>query len=137
MTSWGKATGLGVLAWLVPFIVGVLAYPLHEPARPLFESIMAVTVTATAVVLGLVYLRGVGGARVREALLVGILWFAICVLIDAPLFLFGGPMKMSVGAYFADIGLTYVGIPVVTWGLGVACSAGRATAAAPGLQKVP
>ena len=61
-------------------------------------------------------------------------WAATYVLIDAPLFLFGGPMKMSAGAYFADIGLTYVAIPVVTWGLAVAYRAGRA--AAPAVERV-
>jgi hypothetical protein len=37
------------------------------------------------------------------------------VLTDAPLMLFGGPMK-----YLADIGLAYVSIPVVTLGLAAA-----------------
>ena len=32
--------------------------------------------------------------------------------------LFGGPMLMTVGEYLADIGATYVMIPVITIGLG-------------------
>jgi len=124
MSHWGKAVGFGFLAWLVPFVVAFLSFPLRESARHVFESVMAVTVTATAVGLGLAYLRRVPAAGVRrEGLLAGILWLAICVVIDAPLMLLGGPMKMSLATYFGDIGLTYVSIPIVTWGLAVARSA--------------
>ena len=75
-------------------------------------------------VLGLGYLRRVSGRQAREGVVVGVVWFAMCVLIDAPLMLLGGPMQMSLSAYFGDIGLTYVSIPLVTWGLGAAWGAG-------------
>jgi len=55
---------------------------------------------------------------VREAVLLGCLWLAISVAIDAPLMLFGGPMRMTVGEYLADIGAAYVIISVITIGLG-------------------
>lgn len=124
MTSWRRTLGLGVVAWLAPFVIAFLAFPFRESNRPLFESIMAVTVTATAVLLGLAYLRRLDGGVAREGLLLGLIWLVMCVLIDAPLMLLGGPMKMTFGAYMADIGLTYVSIPVVTWGL-AAARAGR------------
>ncbi len=126
MSSWGRAILLGVLAWLIPFVVSFLAFPLHESARPLFESIMAVTVAASAVIVGLRYLQRTPSLRVGEATAVGVLWLVICILIDAPLMLIAGPMRMSVGGYLADIGLTYVTIPVITWGLGTAWVAGSA-----------
>ena len=119
MSSWGKAIGLGVLVWAVPFVVAVVIFPLHEPSRPLFESVMAVTVTATAVVFGLRYMKQVAGDFVRESIRLGILWFIIAIVIDAPLMLIGGPMKMTLAQYMADIGVTYLCIPVVTWGIGV------------------
>jgi hypothetical protein len=124
MSSWSKAIGLGVLAWLIPFVVAVVVFPLRDSARPVFESVMAVTVAGTAVGLGLAYLRAISAMRAREGLALGVVWFAMCLLIDAPLMLFGGPMQMSLGAYFGDIGLTYVSIPLVTWGLGAASVAG-------------
>jgi len=124
MNSWGRAIGLGLLAWLIPFVVAFLAFPLRESARPVFESVMAVTVAGTAAGLGLGYLRRVPRVRAREGLAVGIVWLAICMLIDAPLMLFGGPMHMSIGAYLGDIGLTYASIPLVTWGLATAWAAG-------------
>ena len=129
MKFWGKAIGFGVLVWLVPFVVAVAVFFLHEESRPLFESIMAVTVTATAVLFGLSYMRGLGGDFAGEGLRLGVLWLLVAVAIDAPLMLLGGPMKMTLGEYMADIGLTYLCIPIVTWGLGCArASSGRVPA---------
>ena len=122
MKSWGKAIGFGVLVWLIPFIVAFLIFPIHASARPLFESIMAVAVCATAVAFGIFYLKHITKNIVKEGIQLGILWFIIPVLIDAPLMLLGGPMKMSIAEYLADIGVTYFCIPVITWGLSVAYS---------------
>lgn len=124
MRSWSRVVSSGFLMWLIPFVVALLMFPLRESARPVFESVMAVTVTGTAVGLGLRYLRRVQVVRASEGLAVGIVWFAMCLLIDAPFMLLGGPMKMPVGAYLGDIGLTYLSIPLVTWGLGAARAAG-------------
>ncbi len=125
MRSWRRVLGLGVVVWLAPFVVAFLAFPFRESARPLFESIMAVALTATVVILGLRYLRRIDGGFVREGFLLGVIWFVMCVLIDAPLMLLGGPMKMTFGEYMADIGLTYVIIPVVTSGLAAARAGAR------------
>ena len=107
MTSWGRAVGLGFLAWLIPFGVAFLVFPLRESARAVFESVMAVTVTGTAVGLGLAYLRRVAGTHAREGLALGAVWFVLCVLIDAPLMLLGGPMQMSVSRGPLRLGQRY------------------------------
>lgn len=125
MTAVRKAILFGVILWLVPFVVAFIVFPLRESSRPLFESIMPVVVTAISVTLAVRYFRGVTKDHVREGVLVGALWFVICVLIDAPLMLFGGPMAMTIGEYMADIGLTYVIIPTVTLGIAVALGSGR------------
>jgi len=127
--SWKSALALGALMWLIPFVVAFLVFPFHESARPFFESIMAVTVTGTAVVLGLRYVRH--GAGRGEGLALGVVWLVVCVAIDAPLMLLGGPMQMTVGQYSADIALTYLAIPIVTWGL--AAVARSATGSRPGM----
>jgi len=120
MYSWSKAIGFGVLMWLIPFVIAVIVFGIHETNRPLFESIMAVTVTSCAVFLGLSYLSKVKDNVQSEALRAGILWLIISVLIDAPMMLFGGPMYMTIGQYISDIGITYLIIPVVLFGLGKA-----------------
>jgi hypothetical protein len=122
MKSWKKGLGLGFVSWLVPFVVAFLVFPFRAASRPLFESIMAVTVTATAVFLGLSYLKRVEGRIAREGAQLGLIWLVMNVGIDAPLMLLGGPMKMTLAEYMADIGLTYLSIPIVTWGLAAARS---------------
>jgi len=122
MRSWKSALGLGVLMWLAPFVVAFLVFPFHESARPLFESVMAVAVAGSAVGLGYIYVRR--GTVTAEGLRLGLIWFALCVLIDAPLMLLGGPMQMTIADYMADIGLTYLAIPAVTTGLAAAYTAG-------------
>jgi hypothetical protein len=127
MTSVRRAVLLGFLIWLIPFAVAFVVFPLRESSRPLFESIMPVAVSVAAVTLGVSYFRRVSHDYVTEGVMVGLLWLVICVLIDAPLMLLGGPMKMSLTDYLADIGLTYVIIPTITVGLGAVLAA-RGTA---------
>ena len=123
MTFPRRAVGFGVLVWLIPFAVAFVVFPLRASNRPLFESIMPVAVTLAAVLLGVAYFRHVGAGHMREGVAIGVLWLAICMLIDAPLMLFGGPMQMSLTDYLGDIGLTYVIVPTVTIGLGAALAA--------------
>ena len=128
MKSWKKALGYGFAMWLIPFIVAVAIFAFHDSNRPLFESIMAVTVAGTAALLGLRYLTAIVASNEtqndskNESLRVGLLWFGMALLIDAPMMLLGGPMQMSVGEYVSDIGITYVCIPVILWTLGRALS---------------
>ena len=122
MTAVRKALLFGFLVWLIPFIVAFVIFPIRESSRPLFESIMPVAIATVVVGLGVTYFRVVRVNFIREGLLLGLLWLAISVLIDAPLMLLGGPMRMSAGQYIADIGVTYLMIPVITIGLGFALS---------------
>ncbi len=128
MTSFRRALLYGFLVWLIPFLVAFLIFPLRESARPLFESIMPVTVAMATAVFGVLYFKNLASNRaqnhvrnyIKEGLVLGMLWWIISVLIDAPLMLLGGPMQMTLGAYFADIGLTYMMIPAITVAIGAA-----------------
>jgi hypothetical protein len=121
MAAKGKAILYGFLIWLAAFVVAFLIFPLRESSRPLFESIMPVVVTSATAFFAVMYLRGVKTDYLREGIVLGCLWLAINVLIDLPLMLVGGPMKMTLGQYVADIGLTYLVIPAVTIGIGLGC----------------
>ncbi len=123
MTSLRKAVLFGFFVWLIPFAVAFVIYPLHESSRPLFESIMPVSIAIAVVVFGVRYLRAVQAGFVREGALLGVLWFVINVVIDAPLMLLGGPMQVTVGQYAADIGATYLMIPAITIGMAAARAA--------------
>jgi hypothetical protein len=127
MVSYGRAILFGFLIWLIVFVVAIAIAPIRENWRALFESIMPVVLALATVVFGLSYFRRVRSAFVREAMLLGLLWYVISVVIDLPLML-TGPMQMTLVEYAADIGLTYVIIPVITIGIGLA----RAQAVAAG-----
>lgn len=122
MTSWRRAIGFGFLVWLVPFVVAFVAFaafPVKESWRSLFESIMAVTVAATAVLLARLYFRRSTARSSWEGVTLGLLWLAISVGIDLPLML-SPPISYTLEEYTADIGLTYLMIPVITIGIAAA-----------------
>jgi hypothetical protein len=121
MAAKGRAVVFGILVWLIPFVTALLISSLRESARPLFESIMPVVVTIATVSFAVPYFRRVNTSHVREGALLGALWYAINVVIDLPLML-TGPIGMSLGEYMADIGLTYLIIPAITIGFGLACA---------------
>jgi hypothetical protein len=125
MASMRRALLFGLLVWLIPFGVAFLIFPLRQSSRPLFESIMPVAVAAVVAGCGLSYFRHVTTGFVREGLALGILWLVISVAIDAPLMLFGGPMQMTIPQYAADIGLTYLLMPVITGAMGAALARQR------------
>lgn len=110
-------TLFGVLTWLIPFVVSILIFPIHDTERPLFESIMPLVVTLCAVVFAVLYLGKVTSSFLREGILIGMVWLVINLLIDLPLFS-AGPMAMPLAEYIKDIGLTYLIIPAVTVGFG-------------------
>jgi hypothetical protein len=121
MASWGRALLLGFLVWLIPFVVSFLAFPLKESWRSLFESIMPLTLSLTVVPCAVLYLRRVQTALVKEGILLGVLWLVISVVIDLPLML-SPPLNYTLVEYVADIGLTYLMIPVITVGIALAAS---------------
>ena len=116
MTSYRKALLLGLVVWLVPFAVAFCIFPLKTSWRSLFESIMPVTLAAVAVGCALFYFRRVSAPTLWEGLLVGILWGAMSLAIDVPLML-SPPISMPPEEYAADIGLTYLMIPLITVGV--------------------
>lgn len=119
MTSWRRALLFGFLVWLVPFVVALVAYPLKESWRSLFESIMPVTLTLVVVPCAVVYLRRVRSGLLKEGILLGVLWMAMSVMIDLPLML-NPPMNYTLIESAADIGLTYVMMPIITIGIAAA-----------------
>jgi len=117
MKSYLVALRYGFLVWLIPFIVSVLIYPLKESQAPLFESIMPVIITASVVVFSMLSLRKPESRSLKAWIIVGIMWFLLCFLLDLTMFIWG-PMKMPFTAYIKDIGLTYLIIPIISYGFG-------------------
>jgi hypothetical protein len=110
--------GYGAASWAIALAVAMCISPLRESDRPLFETIMPVTVAACAVLLGL-RVRGRRPLRgLAQGLTVGLAWMAVNIALDLPLFSWG-PLAMPPTAYFKDIGLTYVIYPLVLAGLAI------------------
>ncbi len=107
----------GFMIWVIPFLVAMFTFSIHESSRPLFESIMAVVLAACAVVFAVKHFRAVETDFLREGIIVGLLWSAISLILDFPMFSWG-PMKMSAWGYISDIGLTYLIISIIVIGFG-------------------
>lgn len=119
MKSIWMALLYGFLAWLIPFGVGFILFPIRLSNRPLFDTLMPLVVALCAVVGAVRYFRRVETAFIREGLRLGGLWFTMSLLLDVPTFLFG-PIAMPFAEYLADIGLTYLLFPMITLGLAYA-----------------
>jgi len=116
-----RELAFAVAAWAVPFFVAVSIQPVRRSQPRLFESIMAITLAATTVVLGCIYMRKSSGRFIATGARIGATWAVANWALDAPMFS-GGPMKMTLREYIADIGIAYLMMPVITIGLGVAAA---------------
>jgi hypothetical protein len=111
ITHWRQALGLGFLSWLLPFLFAIPVFPLKQMNPPLFDILMSLAVIGAATLLGRRYFHGSAGQpAVIEAMLVGFLWLAINLVCDYPMFSYG-PMKMTAGRYYSEIGASYLLYP--------------------------
>ena len=117
MKSIKKVLLYGFLVWLIPFIISFLIFPLKSSNRVLWESIMPIVIAAITVTFAVLYLNTLERSFLKEAVLVGVIWLTISLILDLLLFM-EGPMKMPFVDYIFDIGLTYVLIPIITIGFG-------------------
>lgn len=119
MKRYLQLLGLGFLVWLIPFVISFFVFPAKTYFAPLFETIMAVVVAMTGMTFTLIDFRWVKSGFVKEGVVLGLVFFAVSVLIDLPLFSYG-PMATSLTNYLMDVGLTYLIYPVIAIGLGFA-----------------
>lgn len=119
MSSLKRILGYGFLIWAIPFIVAIFIFPLRENERPLFESIMPVAVALAVVICTLPYNKKIESNFLKEDIYFGLWSLLICIVIDLLMFMWG-PMKMAFIDYMKDIGITYLMIPVITYGIGKA-----------------
>ncbi len=118
MNKYLKIVLFGFLAWLIPFAVSFLVFPLRATMRPLFESIMPLVLSIVVITLAYYYMKNISIDYVKEGVLIGIIWFIINIAIDLFMFLPPSPMQMGISDYMMDIGITYLMIPAITIGIG-------------------
>src|SRR6185436_853113 len=112
----GRMVAFGFLSWLLVSGAALAMYPWRAHNRPLFESALAVVLAAVTTLLAIVFFRRTPAVRGWNGLLLGLVWAAINVLVDLPLFSFG-PLRMAPRAFLADVALAYLMIPVLTTAL--------------------
>ena len=95
MIAWKRAALLGLASWVIPFAFSFLLFPLKKSNAPLFETLMALAELVTAGALFQWYFRG-RALSAGEAVRVGVLWLAVNLIMDYPMFSYG-PMKMERG----------------------------------------
>ncbi len=109
----------GFLSWLIPFAVSFFFYKpggeLVVP-YPTFKSTIMVIGIITGCYLLFRYFKFVENDFIRNGVIVGISWFAIDIILDS--FILIPLMKTSFAEYFMSIGLSYIGIPVISITMG-------------------
>jgi hypothetical protein len=123
MKNAAREAGFAMLAWLVPFGISVCIFPLKLSNPPLFDTLMGVTLTASTVLLGCIYMRRMTGGCLRNGARIGVIWAVANWALDSLMFS-SGPMQMTLDQYISDIGLAYLAILAITVGLGFMGSVG-------------
>ncbi len=113
-----RVTLLGFASWVVPFALSFLFFDrtgqLTVP-QPLFKSLMVVVGGGIGVALLVAAFRRVE-ASVLSGVTIGCYWLALNLILDALILV---PMSgMTYTGYFADIGLRYILLPVISAGMG-------------------
>ena len=116
MKQYLKLALFGFLTWLIPFVVSFFFY--YKTGHLvigdifLFKSIMIVTGATTGAVLLILYFGKISEKYLYHGILIGIVWLAMNWVLDLLILV---PMaKLSLYDYFAQIGLRYLIIPVMS-----------------------
>jgi len=105
----------GFLSWLIPFVTAFFFYSKEGGLVIdifLFKSIMIVVGAISGAFLLVSYFKRIHANYLMEGIVVGSTWFVINILLDLLVLV---PMsEMSRADYFAQIGLRYLVIPVMS-----------------------
>ena len=115
-----RKVGFGFLAWLVPYVTAIPLMPLMESDEILFKTIMVVVGSLVGAFLTVIYFGGVRRSYLREGVLLGIVWLLLAWGLDFVALL---PFsQVTLGRYFLEIGLRYVGMLSPTVAVGYVLS---------------
>ncbi len=105
----------GFLAWLIPFVTAFFFYSKEGGLVIdifLFKTIMIVVGAIVGAFLLVSYFKRIRANYLMEGIIVGLTWFIINILLD--IFVLIPMSEMSLPSYFAEIGLRYLVIPVMS-----------------------
>ena len=105
---------LGLLIWAVPFGLGMVIFPVVLPVSALFDTIMVVTLAGTTAIASVIHVSRLKEASLDDGLRAGSIWMLMSLLCDVPFFILGPEMtRMDPVDYMADVGLSYIMIPLI------------------------
>jgi len=102
----------GFLLWAILIVVSLILRPIEEGNSPLFESLKAVVLAGSVVLLSALYLKQAKTITPWQAVIVGISWVAVVILLDIVLYALG-LFNLSLGEYFNDVATSYLVVPVI------------------------
>ncbi len=114
-----RATLLGLVSWLVPFLISFLFFDrTGQPLipQPLFKSIMVVVFGGLGTALLVVAFRRITPSATAGFAL-GCFWLAINLVLD--LLVLVPFVKMPITLYLYDVGLRYLLIPIIATAMGI------------------
>ena len=111
----------GFLAWLIPFVSAFFFYSKDGGLAIdifLFKTIMIVVGAIVDAFLLVSYFKRIQANHLMEGIIVGFTWFIINIVLDILILV---PMsEMVLANYFAEIGLRYLVMPVMSIMVGAA-----------------
>jgi len=114
-----KNVFLGILSWLVPFVLSFLFYNpngvLLVPYAT-FKSIIMVIGCITGCYLLFRYFKLIQNNFITNSIIVGFSWFAINIVLDCLLLI--PIMKTTFTDYFMSVGISYIALPVISITIG-------------------
>ncbi|MFH0885232.1 MAG: hypothetical protein V1861_05985 [Candidatus Micrarchaeota archaeon] len=114
----------GFLTWLLPFVASFLFFDPQAQKLTIdetfFKSIMIVLSSLIGVCLLIKHFSAIRKDYVREGVIVGACWIAINWALDAVVLL--PMMNVDFTAYFMQIGLRYLMIPIISVGMAAAAA---------------
>lgn len=113
-----KIVLFGVILWVIPFLATLLLYKDKEPIMDifLFRSVMLVLTALVAVILLVKYFEDITADYVKEGVIIGVSLIVISIGLDLVIL---APMAgMTTTTYFYQIGIKYLGIPMISIGMG-------------------
>lgn len=117
LPSMQRSIVLGFLLWLAVFVVSLILFPVKQNSPIYFETLITIALVFFTVLCATLSFQKRESGFLAHGISIGILWMALSLLIDLPLFSYG-PMKRPLPDYMMDIGLTYLVIPIITIAIG-------------------
>lgn len=110
---------LGLLSWLIPFVVSLLFYNQSGELTiqyATFKSIILIVGIISGCYLLFRYFKFVDHNYITNGIIVGLSWFVINIILDSIILI--PMMKSTFSSYFMSIGMGYISIPVISVAIG-------------------